>query len=419
MMAGNDAPGAGHLRTGSLLHGTALIGDNPNMIIAPAPSNSAIGIYIHIPFCAHICPYCDFTTYAGKGELIPRYVRALETALRREGERHPELTVATVFLGGGTPSLLSASQMETILTACGRSFRIEPGAEITVECNPNGLSTDLLSGYREAGVTRLSIGAQTLDRRGLRTLGRQHESTDTLAALEAARLAGFDNVSLDLIFGWPGQTIDSWTRDLDAILSHTCNPEHLSLYGLIVEPGTPFADAAARGVLQIPDDDASADLYETAMATLESAGWVHYEVANWARTPRSISRHNAIYWRNGEYLGIGAGAHGHIRNHRTMNHLLPETYCAAMERGDEGASNAEAIGERAQLGETMMLGLRLIRDGVDAGAFRQRHGQSLENAFGPILQDLERIGMLEVETHRVRLTPRGVMLANDVVGRFL
>lgn len=389
------------------------------MIIAPAPSDAAIGIYIHVPFCAHICPYCDFTTYAGKDDLIPRYVRALETELGRESDRHSDLTVATVFLGGGTPSLLSSSQMETILAACGRSFRIEPGAEITVECNPNGLSTLLLAGYRGAGVNRLSIGAQTLDRRGLRTLGRRHESTDTLAALEAARRAGFDNVSLDLIFGWPGQTIDSWKHDLYTILEHIYSPEHLSLYGLIVEPGTPFADAAARGVLRIPDDDMSADLYETAVTTLASAAWVHYEIANWARTPGLESRHNAIYWRNGDYLGIGAGAHGHIRNQRTMNHLLPETYCTAIESGDPATSNLEAIDEQTQCGETMMLGLRLVQDGVDDEAFRHRHGKSMRSAFGSIVDELERIGMIERNANRIRLTPRGLMIANDVVGRFL
>ena len=175
------------------------------MIISPAPPDAAIGIYIHIPFCAHICPYCDFTTYAGKGDLIPRYVRALEAELRREGERHDQRAVATIFLGGGTPSLLSSAQLHAILDACKGSFRIEPGAEVTVECNPNGLTAGLLAGYRDAGVNRLSIGAQTLDRRGLRTLGRQHESTDTLDALRAARDAGFDNVSLDLIFGWRGK----------------------------------------------------------------------------------------------------------------------------------------------------------------------------------------------------------------------
>lgn len=393
------------------------------MIIAPAPPDAAIGIYIHIPFCAHICPYCDFTTYAGKGDLIPRYVRALEADLRRQGERHADRAVATIFLGGGTPSLLSSAQMHAILDACRDSFRIDPGAEVTVECNPNGLTAGLLTGYRDAGVNRLSIGAQTLDRRGLRTLGRQHESTDTLAALDAARDAGFDNVSLDLIFGWPGQSLELWERDLTTIAEHPKSPEHLSLYGFIVEPGTPFADAAARGVLRMPDDDASADLYETAITMLASAGWTHYEVANWARTPDLFSRHNAVYWRNGDYLGIGAGAHGHVVDLRTMNHLLPETYCAAVELGEATASNTERIEDRTALGETMMLGLRLVHDGVDVDAFHHRHGQTLDAAFGATIRELVDLGMVErhrdAEREHIRLTPRGLMIANDVVAQFL
>lgn len=393
------------------------------MIIAPAPPDAAIGIYIHIPFCAHICPYCDFTTYAGKGDLIPRYVRALEAELQREGERHADRTVATIFLGGGTPSLLSAGQMHAILDACRDSFRIDPGAEVTVECNPNGLTAGLLAGYRDAGVNRLSIGAQTLDRRGLRTLGRQHEATDTLAALDAARDAGFDNVSLDLIFGWPGQSLELWERDLTTIVEHPKSPEHLSLYGLIVEPGTPFADAAARGVLRMPDDDASADLYETAITMLAAAGWTHYEVANWARTPDLFSRHNAVYWRNGDYLGIGAGAHGHVGDLRTMNHLLPETYCAAVEHCEATAPNTERIQARTALGETMMLGLRLVHDGVDVDAFHHRHGQTLDAAFGATIRELVDLGMVErhrdAEREHIRLTPRGLMIANDVVARFL
>lgn len=400
-------------------HGQGPIDDNTQMIIAPAPPDAADGIYIHIPFCAHICPYCDFTTYAGKRDLIPRYVRAVETELQREGERHRDRAVATVFIGGGTPSLLSPDQMQAILDACSSSFRIEPDPEITVECNPNGLTVDLLAGYREAGVNRLSIGAQTLDRRGLRTLGRHHESGDTLAALVAARSAGFTNVSLDLMFGWPDQTTDSWKRDLNTVLDQPSAPEHLSLYGLIVEPGTPFADAVARGVLRMPDDDASADLYEIGIATLATAGWTHYEVANWARSPRFLSRHNAIYWRNGEYLGMGAGAHGHVGNRRTMNHLLPETYCAAIEDEKPATSNSELIDDRTQLAETMMLGLRLIQDGVDRAAFRARHGRDLDQVYGATIRELVGLGMLEDDTKRVRLTTRGAMIANDVVARFL
>jgi oxygen-independent coproporphyrinogen-3 oxidase len=296
---------------------------------------------------------------------------------------------------------------------------VAPDAEVTMECNPNGLTAGRLAGYREAGVNRLSIGAQTLDRRGLRTLGRQHESTDILAALENARLAGFNNVSLDFIFGWPNQSLESWRRDLESVLALDEPPEHLSLYSLIVEPGTPFADAAARGILNIPDDDATADMYEQAITSLRDAGWHHYEVANWSREADGYSRHNAIYWRHGDFLGIGAGAHGTIGSRRTMNHLLPETYCRAIESGQDPASNVETIDERTSRAETMLLGLRLLEGGVDAAAFQRRHGLTLDAAFGAVIDDLAGIGMMERHGRGVRLTHRGLMLANDVVARFL
>lgn len=389
------------------------------MIAAPLPPRAPLGIYIHIPFCSHICPYCDFTTYPGKQGLIPRYVDALCLEIERSAALADGRSAATIFIGGGTPSLLGADQMSRILASCRRAFDLDRESEVSVECNPNGLTADLLASYREAGVNRLSIGAQTLDRRGLRILGRQHEAHDVLNALSAARYAGFDNVSVDLMFGWPGQTRDAWRSDLDALLQHAHVPDHLSLYSLIVEPGTPFADAAARGILRIPDDDAAADLYEAAISTLAVAGWTHYEVANWARTPELSSRHNAIYWQYGDYLGLGAGAHGHVSPHRTINHLLPETYCAAVERGELGVSRTEVIDELTQRGETMMLGLRLLRDGVSAEAFERRHGVSLWDAFPGTIEELEHIGMLVRTATGIRLSQRGLMLANDVVARFL
>lgn len=389
------------------------------MILAPLPTEAPFGIYIHVPFCAHICPYCDFTTYAGKENLIDRYVTCVERELRRRPEGIAGRSVATIFLGGGTPSLLDPPQVAAIISACRDNHDLAPDAEITMECNPNGLTAERLAGYREAGVNRLSIGAQTMDRRGLRTLGRQHEAADVLAAVSNARLAGFDNVSLDFIFGWPNQSLDSWKRDLETVVSLADGPEHLSLYSLIVEPGTPFADAAARGILHMPDDDATADMYEQAITSLASAGWNHYEVANWSRETGGHSRHNAIYWQHGDFLGIGAGAHGTVGARRTMNHLLPETYCRAIETGADAASNVETIAGATSRAETMMLGLRLLDHGVDAPAFQLRHGISLDDAFGPTIEELCGIGLMERTDRGVRLTHRGLMLTNDVVARFL
>jgi oxygen-independent coproporphyrinogen-3 oxidase len=389
------------------------------MIIAPALPDAPIGIYVHIPFCAHICPYCDFNTYAGKGDLIPRYVDAVVRELGMRAAEAADHPAATIYLGGGTPSLLSPEQVGQILGAARATYTILADAEITMEANPNGLDAARLAGYREVGVNRLSIGAQTLDRRGLRTLGRQHEAGDAVESVKTARNVGFERINLDFIFGWPGQDRDIWRRDLEAVLQMDDGPDHLSLYSLIVEPGTPYADAVARGILRVPDDDAAADLYEHAIAIVADAGWTHYEIANWSRTPDGFSRHNAIYWQHGDYLGIGAGAFGTMGGARAMNHLLPETYTAALEQGDLPHSNIEQLDEATARGETMMLGLRLLVDGIDAGTFAARHGETLDGVFGPQVRELTELGLLEMTARGVRLTTRGMMLANSVAERFL
>lgn len=390
------------------------------MIIAPAPADAAIGVYIHVPFCAHICPYCDFTTYAGKNNLIPSYVDAVILELQKRAGEANNREVATIYLGGGTPSLLDPDQIGRILAAVGEGLAIQPDAEITMEANPNALSQEHLRGYRSAGVNRLSIGAQTLDRRGLRTLGRQHESADVFSSLLDVHDAGFDRINLDFIFGWPGQTRESWQRDLQQLIDlGEDGPDHLSLYSLIIEPGTPYADAAARGILQIPDDDATADLYEDAIRMLAQAGWDHYEIANWCRQPDGYSRHNAIYWQHGDYLGIGAGAFGTMNGQRVMNQLLPERYIADLEEGRLPQSNTELLDESTARGETMMLGLRLLNNGVDANAFARRHGVELQDYFGEPIAHMSDLGMLEPTASGVRLTTRGMMLANSVVVEFI
>lgn len=386
---------------------------------APAPPGSPFGVYLHIPFCAHICPYCDFNTYAGQDPLIPRYVAAVEREIARQGELLAGRSAATIFFGGGTPSLLPPAAIARLIRACRGAFAVAPDAEVTLEANPNSVDEAYFAGLLAAGVNRLSLGVQTLHRRGLRVLGRQHEAADALAAARVARAAGFQNLSLDLIFGWPGQTLPAWGADLDAVLGWERPPEHLSLYSLIVEPGTPMADAVARGILTVPDDDATADLYEAAIARLAGAGYVHYEVANWARSPELASRHNRIYWRNGDYVGLGAGAHGHVAGQRTMNHLLPSSYIAAIEHGDSPVSNVEEISPKTAMGETMMLGLRLIEQGVADAAFAARHRRTLDDAYGPVIAELTALGLLERLPDRVRLSPRGLMVANDVCERFL
>jgi oxygen-independent coproporphyrinogen III oxidase len=405
--------------TASIAHaGTVLRG----LFEAPTQEDDEFGIYVHIPFCSHICPYCDFNTYAGQSARIPAYVEAVVREIAQWGNQFGTRSAASIFIGGGTPSLLDPVQIGVILAACNSHFELAATAEITVEANPNNLDERSCCGLLDAGVNRLSIGAQTLDRRGLRVLGRMHEAEHVARAVASARRAGFQNVSLDFIYGWPGQTMDQWAADLNRVLAGEVGgstPDHLSLYGLIVEPGTPMADAVQRGILAPIDDDSVADLYELAVSTLAGAGWIHYEIANWATSPQTASRHNAIYWRNGDYAGIGAGAHGHLRNRRTMNQPSPRRYVDGLEGGDGVVTNVEELDEQTAMGETMMLGLRLLEDGVSVRSFARRHGVSLFEQFKPEIARLTSIGLLEADDRRVRLTERGALLANSVCAEFL
>jgi putative oxygen-independent coproporphyrinogen III oxidase len=388
--------------------------------MAPLLPGAPIGVYIHVPFCTHICPYCDFNTYSGQEGLIPAYVEAVIRDLHCEADRIGARSVESVFFGGGTPSLLPSDSVAAILEVIGGRFAVASSAEITLEANPNGLTLEYLLGLRAAGINRLSIGLQTTDRRGLRVLGRMHEAVTAEEAVADAIRAGFDRISLDMIFGWPGQTLESWGRDLDVVLGWSDSAvKHLSLYSLIVEPGTPMADAVARGIVSVPDDDAAADLYELAIARLAKAGWHHYEIANFAAEPEHQSVHNRIYWRNGEYLGIGAGAHGRVGSERTMRHLLPATYIRMTKAGDSAVSNVDVIDAETAEGETMMLGLRLLDEGILREAFAVRHGRTLDAAFGSIVAEQVGLGLLLDSGDRVRLTERGMMVANGVVMAYL
>lgn len=391
---------------------------------APAPQDAPVGIYLHIPFCGHICSYCDFNTYAGQESLIPRYVDAMEREIARQADELAGRPAATIYIGGGTPSLLEPEQIGRLIVACRAAITVLPDAEVSMEANPNSFDACRATGYREAGINRLSLGVQTQARHGLRVLGRQHEADDAAGAFAAARAAGFANINTDLIFGWPGQTLAGWRDDLDRLLSwpggaYGDGPDHFSLYSLIVEPGTPMADAVARGVFTVPDDDASADLYEAAIDRLAAAGFVHYEVANWARDERFASRHNGIYWRNGDFLGIGAGAFGTLHGARRMQHLRPTDFIAAVERGEAPVSNIEPIAPQTAISETMMLGLRLLRSGVDAEAFAARHDQRMTDVYGSELALSIARGLIEPTERGYRLTRPGLMLSNDVTAQFV
>ncbi|MGD0610192.1 MAG: radical SAM family heme chaperone HemW [Anaerolineales bacterium] len=395
-------------------------------------------VYLHVPFCTHRCAYCDFNTYAGQEGLIPGYVAALRNEIRAVADSAPEkIEVQTIFFGGGTPSLLSGHQFETILKTIRQSLEVAQDAEISLEANPGTLTAKALRELHAVGFNRISLGMQSAHPEELRQLERIHDYYDVVHAVEWARRAGFENLNLDLIFGLPEQTLERWQTTIQLALG--LHPEHLSLYALTLEHGTPFGRWAQRGLLPLPDPDTAADMYEWAEETLDEEGYEHYEISNWAQPGRQC-RHNLQYWRNLPYLGFGAGAHGFAGQIRYSNVLRIRTY---VDRLSPSASslvfplspstvNHQWITPKVEMQETMITGLRLIQEGVSGSAFRKRFGSELESVFGKEIEELMGLGLLERidEEHlpfepvpmagfRLRLTQRGHLLGNQVFIRFV
>lgn len=378
----------------------------------------SLGLYVHIPFCERKCPYCDFNTYAGLRNLYAPLARALAQEITRAGKALGHPPARTIFIGGGTPTVLPVTLLAGITDAIRRAFIVAPDAEITSEANPGTVDRARFAGLRALGINRLSMGAQSFDDEELRFLGRIHSAEDVERAFTAARAAGFDNVNLDLIYGLPGQAARTWGRTLARALA--LEPEHISCYSLTVEAGTPLARWVAEGSVPPPDDDLAADLYEQTETTLAAAGYEHYEISNWAR--RQIphrSRHNLIYWRHEPYLGFGPGAHSSLDGRRWWNLRAPAAYSRRLEAGESVVEGEEAIGDALSMGETMMLGLRLLQEGVSKEEFAARHGRRLEEVYATELRELQAWGLLEMLDGRVRLTPRGRLLGNQVFQRFL
>jgi oxygen-independent coproporphyrinogen III oxidase len=346
-------------------------------------------------------------------------IEALPPILPDVGRLAPaEFQIGSIFFGGGTPSLLSPSQVERVLDAAHR-WPVAPDAEITLEINPDDPSTDYFRSLRSLGVNRISLGVQTLDDAMLRRLGRRHDAATAVAAVRSARDAGFDNVSIDLMFALPDQTLAHWTTTIEQAL--TLEADHLSLYNLTIEPETPFATWSAAGSLPVPDDDLAADMYETAIDRLGAGGYEHYEISNWARRSPNQDRraqHNLRYWRNQPYFGVGAGAHSSYNGFRYANLRAPLGYIKRQAAGESAIDSAERISRELEHGETMLLGLRLA-EGVSRSAFAARFGVDVEDIFGPVLTELAEVGLLEGAGDRIRLTQRGRFLGNEVFCRFL
>ena len=394
-----------------------------------------VALYVHVPFCRARCAYCDFNTYAGLDDLIPAYVAAVCREIEAAGRRWGRLTVPTVYFGGGTPSLLPLDLLADILHVLRVTCCVLRDAEITIEANPGTVTPAYLRGLCELGINRLSLGAQSAHEDELRLLGRIHTWEQAAETVHWAREAGFTNLNLDLIFGLPEQSLARWQETLEAALA--LEPEHLSLYSLTVEEDTPLARRIAAGDLPAPDEDLAAEMYEMAEVRLAQAGFEHYEISNWAKKNLRIGestkqrnnesagqrpgfqcRHNLAYWRNEPWLGLGAGAHSWMGGKRWANVRHPREYIAALEADRSPVAEVEEIDRRTEMGETMMLGLRLT-EGVSDARFRARFGVGLERAFGGELVELCDLGLLEWNGDVARLTARGRLLGNQVFERFL
>ncbi|MDV2989448.1 MAG: radical SAM family heme chaperone HemW [Dehalogenimonas sp.] len=372
-----------------------------------------ISLYIHIPFCARRCAYCSFTSFTGRNRQIPEYIEALAREISLT--RRPQRSVATIYFGGGTPSLIQPEDIQRLIAEVNRHYCITEGAEITLEANPGTVNPGYLRNIRLAGVNRLSLGAQSLDDRDLGSLGRTHSQSDIYMAIADARGAGFDNISLDFIYGLSRSRPDGWELMLGRIAE--LSVEHLSLYGLTVEEGTPLAAAVRSGEAAVPDPDAAAAEYEQATEMLKVAGYQQYEISNWARPGRE-SRHNLVYWRRGEYLGLGVGAHSLLDNQRLSNTADLDDYLAALSHGWMPCVTEDTINTETALAEAVILGLRLNR-GVSADDIASWYNIDLFHRFETEINELIGLGLMDISDGRLRLTSRGRLLGNEVFLRFL
>jgi oxygen-independent coproporphyrinogen-3 oxidase len=413
-------------------------------------------IYLHIPFCKHRCAYCDFNTYAGQESFIPAYVEALIKEIEFIGNQLPIInyqSTQTIFFGGGTPSLLSGTQFDSVMSALSSAFNICADAEVTIEANPGTISPEKLESIRKAGINRISFGVQSSNTEELRMLEREHDFFTVIEAVSTARKAGFNNLNLDLIYALPEQTLESWQTTVKRVLE--LEPEHISAYALTLEHGTPFGKWADKGILPLPDPDLAADMYEWTMDYLQQSGYAQYEISNWAKQvegqkskvndlqpstfdsfPLYACKHNLQYWRSLPYLGLGAGAHGYAGGYRYSNVLRIKTYIDRLSNQQSPITTypltPATVNQHKQtlkddISDYMINNLRLVEAGIAESDFRLRFGSGLLDVYPKEIEELLQAGLIEKikisevsETSEIyRLTRRGRLLGNQVFLRFV
>jgi len=378
-----------------------------------APDRSAFGVYIHWPFCLSKCPYCDFNSHVRHAAIDEkRYVRAFAAEIGTTAARAPGRTVSTIFFGGGTPSLMQPATVGAILDAIGKYWSIAPDAEVSLEANPTSVEATRFQGYRAAGINRVSLGVQALDNGALKSLGRTHTAQEALAAVAIARSA-FDRYSFDLIYARPGQTPEAWAAELKCAIAEA--GEHLSLYQLTVEADTPFAALHSAGKLNVPNEDAARDLYDTTQAVCAAAGLPAYEISNHAR-PGAECRHNLVYWRGHEYAGIGPGAHGRLdidgERHAIETERRPEAWLMRVESLGHGVVGDDTLLRSQMADEFLLMGLRLA-EGIDPARYERLAGRKLDQRRIKILQQE---GAIELTPGgKLRVTVSGFPVLDAVV----
>jgi putative oxygen-independent coproporphyrinogen III oxidase len=375
------------------------------------PVSDPLAVYVHWPFCVTKCPYCDFNSHVRAKVDEAGWRRALIAEIEHEAERTTGRAIASIFFGGGTPSLMEPATVAAVIEAVARNWALENTAEITLEANPTSVESARFAAFAAAGVNRVSLGMQALDDSALKTLGRPHDLAMGLAALDVAQ-ANFARVSFDLIYTRPGQTPAAWSAELERALAF--GTEHLSLYQLTIEPQTRFASLHASGALVLPDEDASADMFEATRARMAAAGLPAYEISNYAR-PGAESRHNLAYWTYGDYVGVGPGAHGRHGGMATARIKRPESWIEAVTSTGHGTAETVPLPPPDRAREALLMGLRLDA-GIDAATFARRTGTPLDDALDKDgTARMQALGLIKRDAATLRATPRGMAVLNTVL----
>ena len=366
--------------------------------------------YVHIPFCTQICYYCDFSKVFIKNQPVDSYLEYLLEEFRS----YDIQKLRTLYIGGGTPTALSAPQLEVLLDGLTENLDLSVLEELTIEANPGDLDADKIAVLKNSAVNRVSLGVQTFDDKMLKKIGRSHLEKDIYENIDRLKLSGFDNISIDLIYALPGQTMEQVKENVAKAIG--LDIPHMSLYSLILENHTVFMNRMRRGKLPLPKEELEAEMFEYIIAELEKSGFEHYEISNFSK-PGFESRHNLMYWDNAEYYGIGAGASGYVNGVRYKNHGPIRHYLTAVEEGNARITE-EHLSQKEQMEEEMFLGLRK-KSGVSMARFEEKFGRSFDGLYGEIVRDLVQQGLMQIEGDRVRMTKRGLFLGDTVAERFI